>query len=206
MASSVSDLNERYASAAPRWSDKMRVLGYYDGYLGFLSHLPRKDISRADVIDVGCGTGAMAEAFVAVNGAPRSLTLLDPAGDMIAYAQGALNARGVEAEIDQALLDEQTSGTYDVALAAHVIEHFSEPSDALSHLRRICRPGARLWLSVSKPHWCSVLIWLKWRHRTFSKPEINDLLQSVGFEVEHIYDFPSGPPSRTSFGIVARAV
>lgn len=206
MASSVSDLNERYASAAPRWSDKMRVLGYYDGYLGFLSHLPRKDISRADVIDVGCGTGAMAEAFVAVNGAPRSLTLLDPAGDMIAYAQGALNARGVEAEIDQALLDEQTSGTYDVALAAHVIEHFSEPSDALSHLRRICRPGARLWLSVSKPHWCSILIWLKWRHRTFSKPEINDLLQSVGFEVEHIYDFPSGPPSRTSFGIVARAV
>ncbi len=206
MAYSASDLNDRYATAAPRWSDKMRLLGYYDGYLGFLSHLERRDVRTSRVIDVGAGTGAMAEAFVAVNGPPASLTLLDPAHDMLDYATAALAGRGVTADAVVAGLDGSTRGQYDIILAAHVIEHFSDPKAALEDMRRLAQPGARLWLVLSKPHWCSVLIWLKWRHRTFQRPEITQMLEAVGFEVEQLYDFPAGPPSRTSFGVVARAI
>ena len=36
-ATSPQALADRYDSAASRWRDKMRALGYYDGYLGFLS-------------------------------------------------------------------------------------------------------------------------------------------------------------------------
>lgn len=206
MTSSESPLNTHYGKAAPRWSDKMRVLGYYDGYLGFLSHLPRKDVCAQQVIDVGTGTGAMAEAFVAVNGPPQSLTLLDPAPAMLDYAEEALNRRGVATELRLAELDSETHGDFDVILAAHVIEHFDDPAIALSHLRSLARVGTWLWLVVSKPHWCSFLIWLKWRHRTFQKLEICGLLESTGFKVDALYDFPAGPPSRTSFGIVAQAV
>lgn len=184
----------------------MRLLGYYDGYLGFLSHLDRRDVSSRHVIDVGAGTGAMAEAFVAVNGPPAALSLLDPAQAMLDYASAALAGRGVTAEPVVTGLDSATRGQYDIILAAHVIEHFDDPAAALGHMRRLARPGARLWLVVSKPHWCNVLIWLKWRHRTFQRTEITGLLEAAGFAVEHLYDFPAGPPSRTSFGLVARAV
>ncbi|MFK7836425.1 MAG: class I SAM-dependent methyltransferase [Sulfitobacter sp.] len=206
MATHSSSLNDRYATAAPRWSDKMRVLGYYDGYLGFLSHQPREAMDTRRVIDVGAGTGAMAEAFVAVNGPPGEMAVLDPAPGMIAYAQDALAARGVTAKLRIETLDADTQGSYDVILAAHVIEHFDDPAAALAYLRKLCAPGARLWLVVSKPHWCSVLIWLKWRHRTFQRDEIRTMLEAAGFAVEAPYDFPAGPPSRTSFGVVARAV
>ncbi len=206
MTDQTAHLNDRYTSAASSWSDKMRVLGYYDGYLGFLSHLPREDHGTDHVIDAGCGTGAMAEAFVAVNGAPASMTLLDPAEGMLNTAKGALSAREVKPIAQLAPLDAETRGSFDVILAAHVIEHFGDPAEALSHLRRISRTGARLWLVVSKPHWCSVLIWLKWRHRTFQQQEISEMLSASGFETEHFYSFPSGPPSRTSFGVVARAI
>ncbi|WP_299738227.1 methyltransferase domain-containing protein [uncultured Roseobacter sp.] len=199
-------LDRRYASAAPKWSDRMRLLGYYDGYLGLLSHLPHAARKGGHVIDIGAGTGAMAEAWVAVNGAPERLALLDPSAAMLASAETALTARGVDADYLIEGLNAETAGQFDVLLAAHVIEHFKSPQEALRHMRRLARPGAQLWLSVSKPHWCSVLIWLQWQHRTFRPAEIDQMLQSAGFVAEQHYAFPAGPPSRTSFGVVARAV
>ncbi|MFT7191579.1 MAG: hypothetical protein ACI9AQ_002149 [Dinoroseobacter sp.] len=35
MSDTAPDLTERSDHAAGRWRDKMRALGYYDGYLGF---------------------------------------------------------------------------------------------------------------------------------------------------------------------------
>ncbi|MFT7532506.1 MAG: hypothetical protein ACI9FD_003539, partial [Gammaproteobacteria bacterium] len=40
------------------------------------------------------------------------------------------------------------------------------------------------------------------RHRTFGRDEILDLVRQAGFDFESDYTFPSGPPSRTSRGIV----
>lgn len=206
MSQDTATLDRRYKSAAPKWSDRMRVLGYYDAYLGFLSHLPQGDRTGKRVIDIGAGTGAMAEAWVAVNGAPEKLVLLDPSNAMLAKAEATLNGRGVRADYRVESLTDNTMGQFDVLLGAHVIEHFADPARALRHMRRLARPGALLWLSVSKPHWCSTLIWLQWRHRTFRRAEINEMLEAAGFAVEHPYSFPAGPPSRTSFGVVARAI
>lgn len=206
MSHARSDLNDRYSAAAPKWSDKMRMLGYYDGYLGFLSDRQRSDASGAEVIDIGTGTGAMAEAWVAIHGAPGRMVLLDPSPAMLTVAQTALLRRDVIAETRETGLESTEGDRFDVLLAAHVIEHFDAPLEALRAMRRLARPGARLWLAVSKPHWCNVIIWLQWRHRTFQPSEVGKLLTAAGFEVEAHYAFPSGPPSRTSFGVLARAV
>lgn len=201
-----SDTEDRYEAVAPKWSDKMRVLGYYDGYLGFLSDRKPKLPARLEVIDIGTGTGAMAEAWTAIHGAPDRMVLLDQSPTMLKFAEGALARRGVNSEICDIGLEEARLGLFDVLLAAHVIEHFEDPLSALKAMRSMARPGARLWMSVSKPHWCNVIIWLQWRHRTFRPQEIEELFRKAGFAVEAHYSFPSGPPSRTSFGIVARAV
>ena len=194
----------RYEAAAPRWGDKMRTLGYYDGYLGFLSAQGSGRRSDPSVIDVGAGTAAFAEAWVVVNGAPRILTLLDPSPSMLEHGKAALLRRGIEPQLVQARLGEARPAPADDVLAAHVIEHCPDPRIALLQMYTLLRPGGRLHLVVSKPHWCNAIIWLQWRHRTFQDTELLMLLDEAGFAVENIYSFPSGPPSRTSRGFVAR--
>lgn len=203
--SETADLNKQYDRAAGKWRDKMRVLGYYDGYLGFLSAPGQRSDPGASVIDIGSGTGAFAEAWVAVNGAPGKMTLLDPSRSMLDRATEALSARRVTAETIASPLEELSEASHDEALVAHVIEHFPDPREALSLIRRQIRPGGRLRLVVSKPHWCNAIIWLQWRHRTFGGDEIRRLLRDTGFDLQTEYAFPSGPPSRTSRGLVARA-
>ena len=204
MAETHISTTNRYDIAAPRWGDKMRTLGYYDGYLGFLSAPSNLDNLNKRVIDVGSGTGAFAEAWVAIHGPPRELTLLEPSSAMLELGKAALNRRGVEPRILKSLLGHTPkTDPADVVLAAHVLEHCDDPLTALQQVRDLLVPGGQLRLVVSKPHWCNAIIWLQWRHRTFQKAEILALVQKAGFDVEQVYAFPSGPPSRTSQGIVA---
>lgn len=203
MAKATARATRRYDTAAPRWGDKMRALGYFDGYLGFLAALQERPIGNAQVVDIGAGTAAFAEAWVAIYGAPNELALLEPSIAMLKKGQETLGLRGVEPTLVQGLLGEVDVEPADVALAAHVIEHCGDPATALRQMRDMLRPGGRLYLVVSKPHWCNAIIWLQWRHRTFGQAEIVELVQDAGFEIERVYSFPSGPPSRTSRGIVA---
>lgn len=203
MADLVARSRCRYDGVAPRWGDKMRTLGYYDGYLGFLSEQPRRACDSASVIDVGAGTGAFAEAFVAIHGPPRDLTVLEPSRAMLDRGCAALSRCGVAARPVAALLGEAALDLANEVLAAHVIEHCPDPLVALRQMRDLVRPGGRLHLVLSKPHWCNAIIWLQWRHRTFADAEILTLVRDAGFEVERLYAFPAGPPSRTSRGIVA---
>lgn len=193
----------RYDDAAPRWGDKMRALGYYDAYLGFLTAQEEPYGAGAHVVDIGAGTGAFAEAWVASRGRPGSLTLLDPSRKMLERAMVALRGRAVEPRPLHGLLGERDLDPADVVLAAHVIEHCPDPLAALRAMRRAARPGGKLYLVVSKPHWCNAIIWLQWRHRTFRRDEILALVAEAGFRVDRTYAFPAGPPSRTSQGLVA---
>ena len=204
MSDATESLNTRYDAASSRWGDKMRTLGYYDGYLGFLSAPGHRSTPDAEVIDMGCGTASFAEAWVAVHGAPRRLTLVDPSPAMLARGRAALATRGVTPDTRESLLGETPGLEADEVLAAHVIEHCPDPAEALSDLAALLRPGGRLCLVVSKPHWCNAIIWLQWRHRTFGEAEIRKLIASAGLTVEATYAFPSGPPSRTSRGLIAR--
>ena len=203
MAEKTARLTDRYDVVAPRWGDKMRTLGYYDAYLGFLSDQRRNDGGALRVVDVGAGTASFAEAWVALNGPPREMILLEPSQAMLGLGREALRGRGVEPRMERSLLGEADLGPSDVVLAAHVIEHCPDPLDALRQMRALLRKGGRMHLVVSKPHWCNAIIWLQWRHRTFLEGEIVALVQEAGFDIERMYTFPSGPPSRTSRGIVA---
>ena len=92
------------------------------------------------------------------------------------------------------------------ALAAHVIEHDADPLRPLSAMRRIARPDGRLWLIVSKPHWCNAIIWFQWRHRAYRPGDVALFLAETGWVLDAEYAFPTGPPSRTSRGYLARGI
>ena len=203
----AAELSAKYDAAAPGWADKMRLLGYYDAYLGLLSAPNFRVPPGHRVLDIGCGTGAFAEAWVAIQGPDQHVTLLDPSADMLSRAQAALQRRNVQPGLAQSMLDGfEPEAPFDCLLAAHVLEHAPDPVAMLSRMRGLCDRNARLWLAVSKPHWCNALIWLQWRHRAYRAETVRHMLQQAGWETEMEYAFPSGPPSRTSRGYLARAV
>lgn len=192
-----------YDHAAPRWGDKMRTLGYCDAYLGFLAAYRTNSEQAIHVVDIGAGTAAFAEAWIAVNGQPGRLTLLDPSRAMLDRGAAALGELGEKPVLLQGMLGEIAIEPAHEALAAHILEHCPDPAVALTQIRDALQPEGRLYLVVSKPHWCNAIIWLQWRHRTFARDEIVSLLQEAGFRVEGVHMFASGPPSRTSLGICA---
>jgi len=200
-------LAKKYDRVAGAWHDKMRTLGYFDAYLGFLclpDHRPPPDCK---VIDFGAGTAAFSEAWVAVHGAPRNLLLVDLSAAMLERGKAFLARRGVDAQTRVAAIDETTEKfAADEVLVAHLIEHLPDALSAIKAFHSHLAPGGRLRLVVSKPHWCNALIWLRWRHRSFASAEVRSLLLQAGFEIETEYAFPSGVPSRTSRGYIARRV
>lgn len=203
---SAQDLDLKYDAAAPMWADKMRLLGYNDAYLGFLASQTHRAAPGTRVLDVGCGTGAFSDSWVAIHGPQHDITLLDPAREMLHRARATLALRGVKSQLAQCRLEDfSPAETFDCLLAAHVIEHHADPITALTHMRRLVRPDGRLWLVVSKPHWCNAIIWLQWRHRAYRPEEVAAQLEKTGWALEAEYAFPSGPPSRTSRGYIARA-
>ncbi len=198
-------LDQKYDQAAPGWADKMRLLGYFDAYLGFLSSDPQVDLGCC-ALDIGCGTGAFAEARAVIRPEGR-VTLLEPSTRMLQLARAALRGLGVTAETVQSRLEEFQSETkFDCLLVAHVLEHCANPTDALRRMRDLAKPGATLWLVVSKPHWCNAIIWFQWRHRTYRPDMVAEMLARSGWNLQAEHSFPTGPPSRTSHGYRAVAV
>lgn len=204
---STPDLDLKYDAAAPGWADKMRLLGYHDAYLGFLASQTYRAPPGTRVLDVGCGTGAFADGWAAIHGPDQNITLLDPSREMLRRARGTLARRGLEGQTAQCMLEDfNDERTFDCLLAAHIIEHAPDPKDPLFKMRNLIGPGGRLWLIVSKPHWCNAIIWFQWRHKAYTADEVADLLNSTGWALEAEYAFPSGPPSRTSRGYLAHPV
>ncbi len=203
--SSSEKLDQKYDAAAPGWADKMRLLGYFDAYLGFLSTGSAGDLGR-NALDVGCGTGAFAEARAVIQSEGR-VTLMEPADKMLRQAEVALSQRGVAAKTVQSRLEDyQSAEPFDCILAAHILEHCEDPINALRHMRRLAIPDAKLWLVVSKPHWCNAIIWFQWRHRSYWPQKVAEMLRDSGWVLEMEHRFPAGPPSRTSRGYLARAL
>ncbi|MEV3856700.1 class I SAM-dependent methyltransferase [Streptomyces sp. NPDC050095] len=94
-------------------------------------------------LDVGCGTGSVAEAARA-RGA--HVTAVDAEPDMVA----ATRARVPEARVECAVLPELpfADAEFDAVTANFVLNHVGDPVAALTELRRVLRPGGRLAVTL----------------------------------------------------------
>jgi 2-polyprenyl-3-methyl-5-hydroxy-6-metoxy-1,4-benzoquinol methylase len=189
----------RYDAAAPRWEHKIESLGYSAAYRRFLNTMV---VPSGRVLDVGTGTGAFACCWLAAGGS-QEITLLDPSRSMLVRADAAVRRCGATPEIVEAAIEDHCPyRRYFVILAAHVVEHSSDPAIAFHRFSEWLEPQGRLVLVVSRPHWCNWLIWLRYRHRWFSESEIVFLGRQAGLRHVATHSFTKGPPSRTSLGYV----
>jgi ubiquinone/menaquinone biosynthesis C-methylase UbiE len=152
--------------------------------------LGRLDVDRArDVLDVGCGTGALLAAIDRArggNGAPR-LAGVDLSSGMLAVARGKLGRRGALAVADAARLPFPRA-RFDLAVSSSALHHWREPLRALREMARVLRPGGR----VAITDWCGdrwverfrTRILRRREHdrlRVYRSGELAALLQEAGF-------------------------
>ena len=111
----------------------------------------------ARVLEIGCGPGFVTERLLALvpNG---SVTGLDNDPYMIEIAERRLSGRG-RVQICEGSATETglPSGSFDAATARLVFQHLPDPMAALSELRRVLRPGGRLFVTDSDSEWTLML-------------------------------------------------
>ncbi|RED18406.1 class I SAM-dependent methyltransferase [Pontivivens insulae] len=193
------DIAQKYDHAAPLWGQKVTQLGYTAAYDGFLSG---QVAETGAVLDVGTGTGAFARSWIRQGGSP-AMTLLDPSPAMLAMARRSLATHGLTPWTICAPMEHlPQDARYDAILGAHVLEHFDPAQDGFQRLAHHLAPGGRLYLVISKPHWCNWLIWLRYRHRWYAPGRIEVMARQAGLIPMRTHRFHAGPPSRTSLGYI----
>ena len=206
----VEAITAAYDRAAAGWHATISKFGFIDAY-GHLLDAVEGDCAREcqgtpTVLDAGSGTAGFALAF-AQRYEKSKIDLLDLSREMLARGAKTLRTRGLEPGLicDDIRALPDRSQRYDIILSAHLIEHVDDVRAVLSALRTALTPGGLLLLVVSKPHWCTALVRLRWGHRAYRPAEMTRLLSASGLEDIHTVSFPSGPPSRLSAGYIARA-
>jgi ubiquinone/menaquinone biosynthesis C-methylase UbiE len=98
------------------------------------------------ILDVACGTGAIARLAAALVGPSGSVTAIDIAPDMIAVAKstGVPAGSHVEWHVSDATSLPLADGAYDVVLCQMGLMFMEDPSAALGEMRRVLAPGGRV--------------------------------------------------------------
>ena len=97
-----------------------------------------------DLLDVGCGPATIT-ADLADRVTPGRVVGLDAASGALEAARATLAERDLPARVELTDGDVMSlpfdDGTFDVAHAHQVLQHLSNPVDALAEMRRVTRPG-----------------------------------------------------------------
>lgn len=202
-------LAEAYDRAAATWHATICKFGFVEAYEDLLTLAGRRISAAAlrdlKVLDAGSGTAAFSLAFSRQFGC-HSFDLLDVSPEMLEKGAQMLAAEGLTSNqlcCDICALADRPK-RYDVILSAHLIEHIDDIDAALCALRSALLPGGILVLVVSKPHWCTTLVRMRWGHRAYRPTEMQTHLRANGFEDIDTFSFSAGPPKRLSAGYVAQ--
>jgi ArsR family transcriptional regulator len=181
-----------FSTSADAW-DRLRVelFGARADLLGLLALL-----DDALVIgDLGCGTGAAAEAL-----APfvRRVVAVDHSQEMLALARRRLDDRANvdlrEGDLEALPIDD---AELDAALLALVLHHLADPAAVLAEAARVIRPGGRLLVVDMLPHDREVYrlemghAWLG-----FDRATLERWVAAAGFEQLRFVPVPPDPAGK----------
>jgi 2-polyprenyl-6-hydroxyphenyl methylase / 3-demethylubiquinone-9 3-methyltransferase len=118
----------------------------------------RSALERAQVLDVGCGGGLLAETLAR---AGAQVTAIDLAPSMVETAR--LHALDSGLTIDYRVEDAERllntqAGKYDVVTCMEMLEHVPDPAASIAVLARLVRPGGDLFVSTINRNFKSFLL------------------------------------------------
>lgn len=188
-------LRRRYDAAAPGWQARIRRLRYDRSYTKTLKRLDYLGLApSAHVLDAGVGSGALSAALTG-GVRPVDVTGVDTAPAMLAEAGRTLAAAGAgytprRADVRALPFPDNT---FDAVVSAHLLEHFASPLAALSELHRVLRPGAPLFVMVTRRGLGGHLVRLLWPVHPATPRGLAQALRQAGFRDAHGVTV-QGPP------------
>jgi demethylmenaquinone methyltransferase/2-methoxy-6-polyprenyl-1,4-benzoquinol methylase len=103
---------------------------------------------------------------------------------MLAAADGELRGAGIAARLQQS--DIRTipypDHTFDVAMAAHVLEHLPDPQVALHEMVRVLKPGGIMFACMTRRSVFGTFVQLRWRTSMVSERQGTAWLREIGLE------------------------
>lgn len=151
-------------------------MAYFDWHEqpGYFRDVTRHFAPDARLLDVGCGTGWLADHFPDYTG-------LDGSPDAVAAA--GERGRNVQLhDVSEPLPLEDAS--FDGVVMKDLLEHVPDPVALVREVRRVLRPGGRVFASSpDAQRW----VWDDYTHRRpFTRKSFRLLFADQGLDVEHV--------------------
>ena len=120
------------------------------------------------VLDLACGTGAVARAVAAAVGPSVAVTGLDVNPEMLAVAREVATETEIQWELGDASDLPFRDASFDVVLCHQGLQFVSDRTAALREIRRVLSPGGRValavWSRLDRNPYCLALIPAMARH------------------------------------------
>ena len=182
------ELADRYDREAVHWRRKLERFGMPQSYRDLVRrlavYLPQlKKANQQRVLDCGVGTGAFSVALANQQSTRFELDAVDVSPAMLNQAASTFKQAGLKARLHLADISNLPfeDNTFDLALAVHVVEHVTNPIEAITELKRVLKPGGRVVLCCTRRTWRGAAIQFKWRTHTVSATQLEQWLRFCGF-------------------------
>jgi SAM-dependent methyltransferase len=152
------------------------LVGYFDWHEqpGYFRDVTRHFDADSELLDIGCGTGWLAEHFGHYTG-------IDGSPDAVALA-AELHRNVVLGDVNVALPFPDDS--FDSIVMKDLLEHVADPAAVVREARRVLRPGGMVFASSpDAQRW----VWDDYTHRRpFTRKSFRLLFTDAGFAVEQL--------------------
>lgn len=151
-------------------------VSYFDWHEqpGYWADVTRHFPADCALLDVGCGTGWLAQHFASYTG-------IDGSPDAVARAR-ALGRNVAQADVNEPL--PFAADSFDGVVMKDLLEHVADPVALVREVLRVLRPGGLVFASSpDAQRW----VWDDYTHRRpFTRKSFRLLFADQGFEIEQV--------------------
>lgn len=171
-------LADRYDAVAKGWQRTAQRYQLQTAYRqplfasGAPAALDRK-AGETQVLDCGVGSGSLSMALHGLLTEPVIWHGIDTSSKMLHTADAVMQQSGLVARLQQADVRSipYSDESFDMVMAAHVLEHLPYPHHALKEMVRVLKPGGRLFICITRRSLFGALIQMRWRTWAVTEPQ-----------------------------------